>query len=203
MKSMAGIGLPEYYQNSRNISDDCITLLKNDNDVVPVDQQDTYIVSIAFIGEFSTHFSTIFDNELDKFDANVKLIDIFGIPDDRIRYEAIRRAKEADVIIASFFIKPDSERNNHTLTPEIVDLMEDVTAVNNKVIAVSYYDPYVINQLSDIQSYLVTYSPSVFSIDSTLNVIFGKRGATGKLPITISDTMTVGSGLTSLPAQTE
>ncbi len=195
LKSMAGIGLPEYLQNSRDISNNSITLVKNDRNLLPIDYQNEYIISIAFIGEHSEHFSPIFDAELDKYNASAKHIDIFGIPDARIQYEAIRRADEADAVICSFFIKPDITGNTKTLSPEIVDLMKKIVAVNDKVVAVSYYDPHIINQLSDIQSYLVSFSPSHLSISSTLETIFGIRNARGRLPISISASFPLGHGL--------
>lgn len=195
LKSMAGIGLPEYLQNSKDISNNSVTLVKNDRNLLPIDYNKDYIISIAFIGEYSEHFSPIFDAELDKYNASAKHIDIFGIPDARIQYEAIRRAEEADAVICSFFIKPDITGSTETLSPEVVDLMKKIVAVNNKVVAVSYYDPHIIKHLTDIQSYLVSFSPSYLSITSTLETIFGIRDAKGRLPISISNTYPIGHGL--------
>jgi len=193
LRSMAGIGLPEYYRNSQDISDDCITLIKNDHDILPVDPARKYIVSIAFLDEFSYHYSSIFGDKIKEVSKSIKHINVFGIPDERIQREALRRAKDADILLCSFFIMPDDDSSG--LTPQVAELMERIGKINDNIVAVSYYDPYLINRIPDVQAYLIPYSPSEHSMEATLEVIFGKRDALGRLPIEISEKYPIGFGL--------
>jgi len=195
LRTMSGIGLPEYYQNSRDIADASITLLKNDDGILPVNFEEAYVVSISFLGEYTPQFSSIYDNVFNTVSHDDLSLSIFDIPDERIKHEAIRRSKEADIIICSFFVKPDNESGDMTLQPGIIDLMNRIRAVNKKIIVVSYYDPGIIRQLKGFPSYIAAYSPSQHSIEATLEIIMGKRGATGRLPIRLSDEFPLGHGI--------
>lgn len=197
LRSMVGIGLPEYYQTSNDISNGSITLLKNERNIIPVDLQEKYIVSIAFIDDISPNIATIYSNKLDQISDTIKSINIFGIPDQRIEYEAIRRATEADVVICSFFLKPDADIKTFTIPPEIKSLINRIDAVNNHIIIISFYDPYLINYLPEIEGYIVPYSPSQHSIGAAVDVIFGNIDAQGKLPIQISDRFPIGFGIST------
>ena len=195
LRSMAGIGLPEYYQNARDITARCITLLKNENNIIPVDYNDKYIVSVIFLDDFAPHYSTPYSNKLEQVSSKIRCISIFGVPDQRIAREVLRRASEADVIICSFFLKPDEKTRTPGLSQEVKNLFDLISKVNDKIIVVSFFDPYLINYLPEVQGYVLPYSPSNYSINSAVDVIFGNSRAYGKLPIYISEKYPPGFGL--------
>ena len=197
LRSMAGIGLPEYNQNALDVSNQGITLLKNYNNILPVDFNDSYVVSLAFLGESFPHFSTIYGEKVSQISNSIKHINIFGIPDERIQREVIRRATDADVLLCSFFYQPDKFGEHATLEPELVALMKRVAKINDQIIVVSFIDPYLINELPDVQSYIIPFSPSEHSMETTLGIIFGKSGSKGILPIYISEQFPMGHSLTT------
>jgi len=73
--------------------------------------------------------------------------------------------------------------------------MRRIGKINDNIVAVSYYDPYLINRIPDVQAYLIPYSPSEHSMEAALEVIFGKRDPLGRLPVEISKKYPLGFGL--------
>jgi len=191
LRSMAGIGLPEYARNSRDIAEACITMLKNDSNLIPVDPKNDYIVSIAFLDEFAPHYATLFDNYLSSLVTTLNHINVFGQPDQRIAHEAIRRSGEANVVVCAFFLKP-GDTNEPVFTPEVRNLINSILATNKKVIAITFYDPYLITDLPGVQSFIATYSPSIYSIEAAIDVLVGEHPAQGRLPLNVSDAYPIG-----------
>ena len=197
LRAMAGIGLPEYHQTSQEISNQSVTILKNENNLIPIDYHKQYITSIAFFDDFSPQYATIYSDSLKQISEDIKRLNIFGIPDKRIQYEIIRRASESDVVLCSIFLKFNKDASDFGLAPEIQKLIDPILNVNKHVILISFHNPYLLNYVPDVQSYVIAYSPSQNSINSVLEVIFGKWGASGKLPISISEKFPIGFGLST------
>ncbi|MFC1693865.1 glycoside hydrolase family 3 N-terminal domain-containing protein [Candidatus Latescibacterota bacterium] len=172
LRALTSIGLPEYHQTSLEISDASITVNKNENNIIPVDYENEYVVSIAFLDEFSPYYASLYGENLERIDDSILGVNIFGIPDTRIQHEAVRRATEADVVICSFFIKPEKGVTGSELSPEIHDLIRRIIDVNQKSILVSFYNPHLIQEFPDVKGSVIAYSPSQNSMDSALKVLF-------------------------------
>ncbi|MCD6308239.1 MAG: glycoside hydrolase family 3 C-terminal domain-containing protein [Candidatus Latescibacteria bacterium] len=196
LRAMAGMGMPEYYESAQELSNMCITLLKNDDDILPIDPHNTYIFSISFFDELASHYTTLYSEKLDQYAESLIHLNIFGKPDQRVQFEVERRAKEADVVVCSFFRKISDDPETPTITPDISSLMDRIVKANDSVVVLCFADPFLINQLPEIQGYLVTYSPSKYSIEAAVNVLFGKSGPKGVIPVSISDEFPAGAGLT-------
>ena len=66
--------------------------------------------------------------------------------------------------------------------------------INKHIVAVSFYSPYLINEFPEFQGFIATYSPSQESMDTAIEIIFGKRNPQGKLPSSLSNLYPAGSG---------
>jgi len=191
---MSGLGLPEYFQNSRDIASEALTVLKNDDDIMPIDTENSKVVSFTFLDDASFSFSTIFRDKLRERADTISHIDIFGPPDMRIRRELIRRAEFADVVLLSFFYKPIDD--NGTVFPkELSEALKEISKANKNVIVTSYFDPTLINILPAHKAYIIPFSPSEFSMEAALDLVLGENDAHGKLPFHMSEEFPLGFGL--------
>ncbi len=195
LRSMAGLGLPEFYQTTEELSESCITLLKNDNDILPIDADESYVLSVSFFDELSPNYTTIYSEKIAQNTESRIHINIFGEPDQRVRHEVERRAKEADIILCSFFLKTSDIPGVPTVTPEVRSLIETVRASNRSIIALSFNDPFLINQLPEVEGYIYAYSPSLYSIGAAVKAVFGTMNPQGIIPIDISEELPAGTGL--------
>ncbi len=194
----AGLGVQEYYQTSQDISNASVTLLKNEDDIIPLNPEQHQIIAISFLDDLSAYDGVIYTEKINLESENIKHLGILGDPDKVYQREVIRRASEADIVLCSFFIKPGTDPSNPMVSPELLSLMDRILKTNNNVVVLSLYNPYLINLIPDVKGCLTAYSASETSMDAVLEVLFGKRNPTGKLPVTVSHNYPLGFGL-SLP----
>ncbi len=194
MMTMSGLGIPEYAHSSRDIAKESVTLLKNDGNLIPADKKSKRLVSIAFFDANSFSFSPVFKDKLKERSEDTHHINVFGAPDERIRGELRRRADHADVVLLSFFYRP--ENGGGTILPKELSIaLKEIASINSNVVASSFYDPTLIKLLPDPKAYLAAYSPSEYSMEAVLDIILGNAPAHGKLPFTLSEKYPLNSGL--------
>ena len=155
--------------------------------------------------EISPLFASLYGAKIDSISDSIKKINIFGTPDIRIQQEIIRRSNEADIVICSFFLETTDTMNDNLSdvslwkagkpSPEIIALIRKIAEVNNQLIIISFYNPYLINYFNEAKGYLATYSTSDYSMDAVVEVLLGKRNTNGRLPIRISEKYPMGFGL--------
>lgn len=195
LRSMAGIGLPEYLQTSLDIASASVTLVKNEKNLIPITNTNKKILALTFLDEFIPHYATFYDSEIERISTTITKVNFFGIPDPQAQYEAVRRSRESDIVICSFFLKPTNDQPFSQIPPNITNLMHNIINANKNVIVISYYSPYLINTIPAIPTYVVTYSPSKSSMRAALDVVFGNLEPSGKLPIALSEKYPIGYGL--------
>jgi beta-N-acetylhexosaminidase len=195
LAAMAGIGLPEYHQTSRDISDSSITLLRNEDGLIPVDFERENVFVVSFLDDYSPYYATIFEEKLELVSQDIHKINVFGSPDSRIEREIVRRSQACDIAICSFFIKQEVLDSDPEYAEQLLSLAEKVTDNCDRVVVVSYYIPTLINILPAIDGYLIPYAPAEHSIDTVIDVLFGSHNTLGRLPIAISDKYPMGYGL--------
>jgi len=188
-----GIGLEEYHNTARNITDASVTLVKNDGGILPFDYDTQHIVMLTLMDESSVFEGTVYYRTLTQTYENIKNLNIVGTPDIREKKEIMRRVSEADVVLCSFFIKPDDSKSR--LSDETIDLINNVLQANNNVAAVSFNSPYLINKFPGLKGYIATYSPTEYAMKTVTEIIFEKRNPVGKLPVNLSDDYPAGLGL--------
>ncbi|MFC1606643.1 glycoside hydrolase family 3 N-terminal domain-containing protein [Candidatus Latescibacterota bacterium] len=193
VKGIAGIGIEEYSKTASDISDAALTLIKNEDKVLPLNYEKQYVTSVCFADEHSSLDAAIFHSKITEQYPEIYHLSIVGKPDKRTANEVMRRVKEADSVLCSFFIKPDIE--NEFFSQGSQNLLKNMLRSNRRSTAVSFYGPSLINDFRGFKGFLVTYSQSEYSMDIALEAVFGKRNPYGKLPAHLSDDFPENHGL--------
>lgn len=178
---------------NRNLTEASLTVLKNQSDLLPLQQLDTLkIASISVGGKANNQFQ--------------KTLELYSeISHVNIPYEATKA--ELDSIKNSFSafnlviigIHDDSKypRNNMKISAEVQSFLKAI-AVKKKSILTFFKNPYSLNDLDfaeSVSSLILTYQDSENSEDLAAQLIFGGVGANGKLPVSIGDKYKEGDGL--------
>lgn len=194
MRGIAGVGLSEYLKTARRLSDESITLVKNDGGMLPVNPDDMYIVPITVADENSSFLAAIYERKLKELFPNTPVITVIGDPNTRERQEVLRRTAEADRVIFSMFFNP--ETTSESISPAMKSLLNDLYRLKANIITISFFDPTVIADYPGTDAFIATYSPAENTMDSVLEIVSGARNPVGKLPIGISTKYPAGHGLT-------
>src|SRR5206468_3754750 len=81
------------------------------------------------------------------------------------------------------------------LPPEMITVVDSLTAFKNPMIVIAMGSPYVLGGLPGAEAYLCSYSDAEMSTEATVETLFGEIPAAGKLPVTIPEMFAYGSGV--------
>ena len=167
--------------------ENAITLLKNDNTILPIKELDKKIAYVKLGDDTNTKFLSTLKKYTDVTEVTSDNIDSLNV-----------QLKNFDIVIVGFH-KSDKAWKKHDFTEtELVWLQE--IAKNNKVILDIFTKAYSllpITTFDDIESVIVSYQNGDIPQEVSAELIFGAVDAKGKLPVSINDFFSVNDGLSS------
>ncbi|MFN4761995.1 glycoside hydrolase family 3 N-terminal domain-containing protein [Gillisia sp. Q332] len=177
---------------SRKLTEASLTVLKNDNDLLPLkDLENLQIASVSFGSE-----NSVFQEAISLY-ANIAQ---FHLPNDAT-VEQVSEIKNAfenyNLVIAAVYDESKFPRNNLELSTEAQEFLSELAGKKNTVVTF-FKNPYVLDKLEGIENspaLILTYQDSKNAQDLAAQLIFGGIGASGKLPVSIGEKFKEGSGL--------
>lgn len=172
---------PESALLKEQIAKAAITVVKNDSSFIPVRTlDDKSFVSLSIGSSERSSFTA----SLSKY-ARFKHYSIQN-SNDTTRVSA--NLNDQDVIIVGLFTPAD-----RILTDFIKKLSQ-----HHRVIISCFIDPIELQPFTKISTLLASYSNNDELQKATAQIIFGGLGAKGKLPVSISDSLLAGSGISTI-----
>ena len=162
-----------------------ITVIKNDNSVLPIKALDQEKIAYVKLGNDS---HTVFLETLKKY---TDVQEVFHSNLDSLKV----LLKEYTKVIIGFH-KADGAWKNHNFTDPEIKLINEVSQ-QNEVILDCFVKPYALSPLSfeKIKGVVLSYQNSEVSQIVSAQLIFGVFEAKGKLPVSINESYKVNHGL--------
>lgn len=210
-ESAAGMDLEEGHAEAVRIARECIVLLKNEDDVLPLKSEN----KVVFIGEFakapryqgggSSHINIYKNTSAAETAAeygNISYERGYSLTDEgeneALLAGAVKAAKESDVAVI-FIGLPDSYESEgydreHLRLPESHDrLVEKVAEVqSNTVVVLHNGSPVEMPWIEKVKGILEVYLGGEGMGEATADALYGKVNPSGKLsetfPLKLSDT---------------
>ncbi|MEP6900370.1 MAG: glycoside hydrolase family 3 N-terminal domain-containing protein [Actinomycetota bacterium] len=186
----------ETHALAEEISDKAITLVRNDENLIPLAKSKRVFVlgiSNGFDGDLTSYALTKFLRENGIKFGTVVLQD--NSSPDQIS-KAREAASKADVVIAALFGRVRSGAKNSVGLPDAgVDILRELLAKNKKVVGVSFGNPYILGSFPDLKTYVVAYGDMTTLQRASARAIFGMLDITGKLPISLPGLYPRGTGI--------
>ena len=179
------INTPDEQALSQQIADESITLVKDDFDL-----KEFPSVNILPINTIKDSKSTgIFNQEFSYAFKNIKTINFpaQNLPDIK-----------NELFIIPIFSKVLYKSGTVGISQEYIDNINLLLQNNNKVIIISYGNPYLIKGFPEVNGYLCAYGDGESSIKAAIKVLKGEIPAKGKLPVTISENFKYGFGINKI-----
>ena len=177
---------------SRKLTEASLTVLKNDNELLPLkDLENLQIASVSFGVD-----NTTFQDALSLY-TNIAQ---FQLPNDATAEQVleIKNALENyNLVIAAVYDESKYPRNNLELSTEGQAFLSELASKKNTVVTF-FKNPYVLDHLEGIENspaLIITYQDSENAQDLAAQLIFGGIGANGKLPVSIGEKFKEGDGL--------
>jgi beta-N-acetylhexosaminidase len=102
--------------------------------------------------------------------------------------EVARRASEAAAVVLALYARdrlPDAQR----------ELAQAVLEANPRTVLVSLSSPYILGDLPTAGACVLGYNYGDFTLEAISEVLMGRRGASGRLPVTVPGLFPAGHGL--------
>ncbi len=182
---------------SQMIADESVTLVKNDNNIVPFKKANSTILLLSLNNGNDKDNSDLFLKMLDvKSRGYFNKINIFEQNGEVGNAEEIISAStEADYILIPIYAKVKIKTGTVGLPESQISLIKSLKEKGKKVIVISFGNPYLLQGFEEIDSYICAYGDGESSINASIKGILGEIKFKGKLPVTINDTHKFGDGI--------
>ena len=168
------VGTPGHLGTADEITNKTVTLVKNDDDVLPLQANSSQDVLVTGWGVSTT--KTLADSFAER-GATSEVYETGANPNEAQRQTAATKAGSKDLVVVS------SQRA--WISSGQQELVRDLLATGTPVIVLAVRDPYDIAYFTDAPTYVATYSYSPVSLKATARVLFGEVNPTGRLPVAI------------------
>ena len=206
---VADLNTPEAQFAQRQLAESALTLLENNNNLVPFQGLDTLKIAALSVGSQSV---TPFQNML----ANYTKVDFFNLSENSTEKEQLAVLKKLSVYnlvitgIHSLYEGPTRQtvkvgnvvhiapKRPYNVTESLENLLPHLTSMKNSVI-VFFSNPYAINEIKGFghpSALMVAYQNSSMFQELAAQLLFGGIGAGGKLPVSIGNRFKSGDGIT-------
>ncbi len=173
------VGTPAHLAAAGQISDRTTTLVKNDDDALPM-AVDGKKVLVTGYGVTTTQ---LLADGLAERGAQTTVRQTGTAPSDAAIAGAVTAAKASDAVVVTTQKAWDTEVTDKNAKQQ--KLVKDLLATGKQVIVVAVRDPYDIAYFTEAPTYVATYSYSPVAIDALVRVLTGEVEPTGKLPVDI------------------
>lgn len=180
---------------SLEIAKESLTLVKDDNNFLPVKQPGgrTLVISLSdgkdnlntgfFIQKFTEGFSNSLSHEITDELDNITLESILS------------ESGKYDNIIIGVFAKVKFGTGKISLLSSHTDLLNRLASVSENFTVISYGNPYLLKGFPSVPSYICAYGDADVSIEASLMALMGSVHFKGKLPVTINEDYKFGTGI--------
>lgn len=205
------VGNKYHRQLSEDIARRSMTLVRNDEDLFPLDpdsgdeillltiaDRENQRMNVHRFGPTATTLpigSYFNQNFTDEF-PNVTTVQIDPRSNEQEIDSLMAKAEEADKIIAHSYVVARSGAGDLDL-PEIVEeTLDELTDLDKPMGLVSFGDPYFIGAVPEIDAYMCAWSATESTVEAAVQTLKGDNSPMGRLPIEIPGYGEIGDGLT-------
>ncbi|MDH5474818.1 MAG: serine hydrolase [Cyclobacteriaceae bacterium] len=179
----------------RQLIEASITLLRNENNVLPLQRLDTLHMASLSLGTDSV-------SSFQKMLSNYTQVDHFNLPKDATK-EQINVIKKIlnNYNMVAVGIHEVYKRSYKELgyNKEMAAFINDLGQTDNVIVS-SFRNAYTLDYFPDMHQspmLMTTYQDSEISQEVAAQLIFGAVGAKGKLPVTVNQYFSLGDGVTT------
>jgi len=170
----------------QQIADESITLVKDDNNSIPIKNKNENVLLINLSdGNDNINSKRLTSVITEKFSLSTVADINAELTDDSQIQSVIDKAKGYDYVIVGIFAKVKYGTGKISILTSHVKLLNGLSSLGNKLIVVSFGNPYILKEFPAIPSYICAYGDADVSINSAIKVILGEIRIKGRLPVSI------------------
>lgn len=180
----------------QQIADESITLVKDDNNAIPVKNKNESVLLINLSDGSDNNSKNLVASITGKFNTSTVADINSELADDSQIQDVVDKAKSYDHVIVGIFVKVKFGTGKISILPSHIKLLNQLSALGSKLIVISLGNPYILKEFPAVPDYLCTYGDADVSINAVIKAIMGEIKIKGKLPVSINEEYKFGSGIT-------
>lgn len=193
------VGNPDVAALAREIAEHAITLVKNDDNLVPLKtlKPDARIFNLAITnGDDRLWVANTFAGTMARAGRKLETV----VLDDRSSpadvEKVLERAKGADVVIASLYGRVRTGQVRSVGLPDAgAKALSSLIAAKARIIGISFGNPYLLQSFPELRTYMVAYGDMPSLQQAAARAVLGETGISGRLPITLPGLYPRGTGI--------
>ena len=178
---------------NRKLMESALTVLANENDIMPIQRLDTLRIASVSLG--ATRVSP-FQRMLNNY-TKVRSF----ILDDKATAAQVNDVKsklqDYDIVIAAVHDDSRYPRNSIKFSAPMMQLVSDLSQMDNSIVSV-FKNPYVLDKLNHVEQadgLIITYQDNKDAQELAAQLIFGGVSASGRLPVSVGDKFALAAGM--------
>ncbi len=195
------VGLAVNALLAQEVADKSVTLLRNQNSILPLklaDEKDRVLNISLQTSEVCTVGKNFYD-QLEKKYRNTLRLQMTPKSNEMNFKFALQTAEKSAAVVVSCYADIRAFEGKFGLDVDqakfLKRLIELTKTKNIPLVLISFGTPYLVMEFPDVPVYLCTYGAARVSETAALKVVVGELEPKGKLPITIPKLFKLGDGL--------
>ncbi len=177
------MGTAEHLAAARQVALNSITLVRDDERLLPLNPESSILVVYPRGGER-------LGQAMQVYGSDIHLLEV-GIRSSAMEIEeVVAEAQDAEMVVLGTL--------NVQRYPEQVQLVEALHS-DQVLITVALNSPYDLLSYPDVSTYLATYGQAPVSMEALAEVLFGLEYPRGRLPVELPELYAVGHGIVGPP----
>ena len=180
------VGDSSHVEMARRIATRSITLVKDSLSIVPLKGAQTARVLSVTVGRRADLSAGVsFNGELRSAIKNLRA-EFLAAEDPSADYARMERlADSSDVIIVSSYVGQNWDAVSASAPQAFASFVQRLSAKGKKLVVVSFGNPYLLQQIPFVPSYVVAWGGFPPSQTAAARALIGTQAITGRLPISI------------------
>ncbi|WP_027303095.1 glycoside hydrolase family 3 N-terminal domain-containing protein [Rudanella lutea] len=187
---------PEAQALKQELCNATVTVVENNNDLLPIARLDTARIASIAIG---AEWNNTFQKTLAQYAPIKKITYPDKVATDAEVNEILASVGDANVVIMSFHRMSESAYRKFGVTKASLDLINRLKQCGTKVVVTAFGSAYSLNQFTAADALICGYQDFDEMQRATAQVIFGGLGAEGVMPVSTGN-WKIGYGKTVVPA---
>jgi beta-N-acetylhexosaminidase len=192
----ATVGAPRSEALAKQMARDAITLLKNEQNTLPIPRRKNLKLGIVILSDVpNREYGRDFISMLKERYSAVTTSYVNSSTSREGVDEALRTVRRSDVSILPVYVSLGAWKGPLRLPPPAKNFLRGLPATKKSAIAVSFGDPYVISEMTNVSALLCTYTGIRVMEEAVVEALLGETDIKGKLPVTIPPKYKRGDGV--------
>lgn len=184
---------PDDLEAARSAAQRGITLVKNENGIIPLKNRDNSCWFILSGSRFSTQGRGLLEELRARRVRSATLLDP-QLPEAEFAAQA-EKAAACETVVLAAYVTASAYRGNVDLAGNYPGFVKKLLAGGPPVVFLALGNPYLLRTYPNVAAYLAAFSTARVSEEAAVKAILGEAPITGRLPVTIPGLATAGFGI--------